>query len=137
MKNLLLLLLLSFLSFSCLEKEEEAAAALPDGTYTGTFTRTNNVADETPKVAKVTLVVKGNTFSGSSDTPYYPAIGSGSYKINGAEATFEDENFWTANFDWTLILKGTFSLQNTNGAITLTRLQGNQTDVYQLTRQQP
>ncbi|AKQ44747.1 hypothetical protein TH63_02490 [Rufibacter radiotolerans] len=136
MKNTFLLLLLAFLSFSCLEKEDEAVAVLPDGTYTGTFTRSNNLGDEMPKVAQVTLVVKGNTFTGTSDTPHYPAIGSGTYKINGQDITFEDERFWTADFDWTLILKGTFALQNTNGIITLTRRQGNLTDVYQLSRKQ-
>ncbi|GAB2530751.1 hypothetical protein [Rufibacter soli] len=135
MKNMFLFLLLAFLFASCLEKDDDPAT-LPEGTYTGTFSRTDPQTKSPPKVAQVTLIIKGNTFKGNSDTPTYPAIGSGTYQIKGKDITFEDENFWTANFDWTLILKGTYSLQSTGGTVTLTRQQGTQTDVYQLTRKQ-
>ncbi|RNI25803.1 hypothetical protein [Rufibacter latericius] len=133
MKNTLLLLFLSLFLFSCFDKED-APAVLPSGTYTGTFQRSSPIADY-PR-ANVTLVFDGNSFSGSSDHLKYPAIGQGTYQVNGQEVTFKNASFMTAEFDWTLILDGAFALStNQEGGITLTRKTGEVTDVYHLVRQ--
>ncbi|GGK58243.1 hypothetical protein ACD591_15890 [Rufibacter glacialis] len=134
MKNKVLLLFLAFLSFSCFEEEEDAPGVLPSGTYVGTFTRSSPTA--LYPSSDVTLVLQDQSFSGSSSLPQYPAIGKGTYRVQGQEVVFKDESFWTANFDWTLILDGTFTLAtDAQGGITLTRRRGDISDVYMLTRQ--
>ncbi|MBC3538458.1 hypothetical protein ACFSC6_16265 [Rufibacter sediminis] len=133
MKNKLLLLFLLFLSFSCFDKEEEPAV-LPSGTYTGTFQRSSPTADYPS--AEVTLVLEGNSFSGSSNLAKYPAIGGGTYRVDGLEVVFQNTSLWTAEFDWTLILDGAFALStNPSGEVTLTRKRGDTTDVYRVVRQ--
>ncbi|ALI99716.1 hypothetical protein [Rufibacter tibetensis] len=133
MKNKLLILLLMFLSFSCFDKED-APTMLPEGTYTGIFMRSSPTADYTS--ANVTLTLEGNSFSGTSDTRKYPAIGKGTYKVEGDEITFDDQSFWTAEFDWSLILDGTFSISTANNQVILTKKRGDMIDVYRLTRQE-
>ncbi len=104
------------------------------GTYVGTFTRSSPTADYA--TAEVTLVLKDNSFSGSSEKTKYPAIGKGTYHVvEGQKIIFEDKSFWTAEFDWTLILDGEFSISTANDMVTLTKQQGGMTDVYRLVRQ--
>ncbi|MFC6998527.1 hypothetical protein [Rufibacter roseus] len=133
MKKKLLILLLAFVSFSCLE-EEETPSKIENGTYVGQFYRSSPTIRPVP--ANVVLVLEGNSFSGTSDRMYYPAIGRGTYYVSGEQITFKDASFWTANFDWTIILDNTFSIATEgDGELVLTRKQGDVTDVYRLKRQ--
>ncbi len=134
MKKNLLLLLLAFLSFSCFDKDQEPAV-LPSGTYVGQFQRSSPTADY--DVANVTLVLDGSSFSGSSDHVKYPAIGQGTYQMEGQEIVFKDNSFWTAEFDWTLILDGAYVVSTQNQEVTFIRKRGDITDVYRLRLQQP
>lgn len=43
--------------------------------------------------------------------------GSGSFEINGNRITFADVNYWTAEFDWNLVLNGEYSLLQTKSTI--------------------
>ena len=68
-------------------------------------------------------------FSGSADS--VARIGSGSYDINSGEIEFVDENFWTADFDWSLILSGTWEFEKNGRELVLTHERG---DVYRLVK---
>lgn len=45
-------------------------------------------------------------FSGQSEKTKFPAICEGNYSIINDSINFENTCFWTAEFDWTLILGG-------------------------------
>lgn len=76
-----------------------------EGTYTGTFTVTyeNGV-----KSGTTTLKLKDGKFSCQGNPDRIPAGGSGTYQIKGNTVEFTDINFWTADFDWNLILNGNY-----------------------------
>jgi hypothetical protein len=38
-----------------------------------------------------------------------PAGGSGTYTFSNNKITFNEQNFYTADFDWNLILSGTYN----------------------------
>lgn len=120
---------LALLTGSC--KKENNQPPVPEGTYTGTFQRIGG------PVSNVTLTFSGNSWSGQSDTPQYPAICQGSYSstIEG-DIVFEQDCFWTANFDWSLILNGEFDFTLNGRDIELVKTYASgMRDVYRLTRQ--
>jgi hypothetical protein len=139
MKNSYILLVLFFagLGFaSCDKNDGTAQAALKAGTYTGEFSRFSPDGRCTP--ANVTLVLENNTFLGYSDMAKFPAIGTGSYKLSGAEIEFTDRQIWTAEFDWTYILNGKFKMKAIGDELIIVRMYNNQvTDMYRLHRQDP
>lgn len=67
----------------------------------------------------------------------FPAGGSGTYSINETETTitFTDENMWTADFDWNLILNGVYDYTSNGKILTLTaRRDGGGYYEYRLTK---
>lgn len=123
------LVLLAILA-SC-KKDNESDSARPiDGGYSGTFTRTGM------DTARVTLSLGENLYEGQSNTERYPAICRGSFELSQNVIVFADSCTWTANFDWTLILNGTYNISflNDNG-IRIWRTNGDITDEYLLKRQ--
>ncbi|MDR6561556.1 MULTISPECIES: hypothetical protein [unclassified Arcicella] len=48
-------------------------------------------------------------FSCSGNSNRIPAGGSGTFSSDNNKITFNDENAWTAEFDWGLILQGTYN----------------------------
>lgn len=112
-------------------KESENASGELIGRYAGTFVRTGF------DTAHVQIFFKDDdTFEGSSDTENYPAICSGSFEQNGSSLHVDDTCTWTANFDWTLIFSGNYSIsfQNNSNTVRIWRMNGNSTDEYRLTR---
>jgi heat shock protein HslJ len=108
---------------ACESDEDQAPAIGPlSGTYTGTFIRSSPLVKYEP--ASVTINFEGSRFSGYSNIARYPAICRGTYTISGSTITFADECFWTADFDWTLILSGTFSMTVTGDELVLERSYG-------------
>lgn len=128
----ILLLGLVFFMGSCKkENKTDAIAAIPNGTYTGTFQRTGG------PVSNVTIMVSGSDWSGQSQTHQYPALCEGSYTstVEG-DIVFTNACAWTANFDWTLILGGEFDFTMSGRDIELVKgYSGGMQDVYKLTRQ--
>jgi len=76
------------------------------GTYTGTFMVTYNSGIET---GMTTLKLKNGKFSCEGNSNRIPAGGSGSYSTENGKITFNDENGWTCDFDWNLILEGEYN----------------------------
>src|SRR6476469_641371 len=69
--------------------------------YKGKFERSSIAGVQS---AAVELKFKDNTFVGTSAMPMFPAIGSGTFTTSASSVNFKNQNIWTANFDWTLIL---------------------------------
>ena len=113
-------------------KKTTTNLTITDGTYKGTFQRQILGIGN---IAKVTLVFNSNNWTGQSDTPKYPALCNGSFQTNGIhEVSFTNNCFWTADFDWTLILDQKFRLQISGNDYVLTKDYGNGTkDIYKLT----
>jgi hypothetical protein len=101
----LAILSLSILLLSC----EKIQLKSKNGTYKGTFTVTYN--NGIVRAGETTLELKNGEFSCSKNSNRVPAGGSGTFSINENEITFTDENAWTADFDWNLILEGTYNCE--------------------------
>ncbi|WP_421869827.1 hypothetical protein [Marinoscillum sp.] len=105
------MMLLIVLATGCSEDE---MVKLESGVYSGSFTAMYDV-DKSPLIHDVSITIDGNRFTCSSGPQYIPAGGSGTFQVEGNEITFVDENVWTANFDWGLILNGTYLIRENNG----------------------
>jgi hypothetical protein len=92
---------------------------IPDGTYTGTFQR-ELVWSKSDK-AQVTITFSSNTWHGASDKVKYPALCNGTYSIEGNKIIFNNGCFWTAEFDWSLILSGEYTLAIKGNTIEFSR----------------
>lgn len=79
--------------------------SIQEGTYKGIFTVTYNSVKES---GKTTLELKNGRFSCSGNPNRIPAGGSGTFSYDENTITFNDENAWTADFDWNLILNGKY-----------------------------
>ncbi len=134
MKNLLLILLVLFTSFSC-NTQDEMPKGLENGTYIGYFGRSSPT--EKYSAANVVLTLDNGNFTGSSAINYYPAICKGTYKIAGQEIEFSNGGAWTAQFDWSYILEGKFKLEADGEKLRMSRgYAGTVSDIYVLTKKQ-
>lgn len=107
---------------------------LTDGTYVGVFTRLDPLAKYQP--SNVTITITGDRFVGSSSIRNYPAICEGTFATDGRVVEFQNECMFTADFDWTYILGGTFQLETERNTLMLTKSYGaGRYDTYTLTRQ--
>lgn len=102
------------------------------GEYTGTFMRTSPLANYPTR--DVSMTFAGPNFSGTGDDPQYPGICNGTFNIQGYEIEFTNACFWTANFDWTLILSGKYEYSVSGDSVTLIKRMGDISDSYHLVR---
>lgn len=101
---LFLILLTGFVSLAaadCTGKRQE----LTDGTYRGTFTVRYGADTRT---GETQLELKDGTFRCAGNPDKIPAGGSGTFSAGQDTLRFYDENMWTADFDWNLILNGAY-----------------------------
>lgn len=101
------ILLLMVLLAGCLTEEKDFP--LPESQYEGTFMRLAPGSEGPEKSVSLTLI--NGRYTGISDSLRYPAICEGTYSIEGRRITFTNECAWTADFDWTLILQGTYLIE--------------------------
>lgn len=121
-KHLLFLVLLVVM-IGCNQDDENLQAL--NGAYIGIFERDHVVAD-------VELTLDNGTYQGQGERPKFPAICRGTYTVSGRKITFANDCFWTAEFDWTLILSGDWNFNLIGSTLILTHSNG---DKYTLTRQ--
>jgi hypothetical protein len=78
---------------------------------------------------------KGN-WEGSSSINKYPALIKGNYSIaENAVIKFVETSPWTAEFDWTLILHGSYLLHRNDDSLIFTRSYANgYVDVFKLAK---
>jgi len=95
---------LSLLFLSC-DKKEEISKPIEEGTYSGTFTVTYSSGK---KFGTTTIKLENGEYICTSNPDRIPAGGSGNYSVHKNKIIFNDVNFWTADFDWNLILSGEY-----------------------------
>ncbi len=127
--NLILACLLLLTALACKKSNQPRNTII--GNYEGTFKRYNTDFNST---AQVVLNFQTIGWNGTSDTLKYPAIGNGSSRLIDNEVIeFFNKQAWTADFDWTLILNGSYLLQRNDDSLVFTKSYGNGTvDVYKL-----
>jgi len=78
---------------------------IESGSYSGTFKVNYN---DTSMTGFTTLILNNSGYVCTGNPNRIPAGGSGTYTISNGKINFSDENIWTADFDWNLILNGTY-----------------------------
>lgn len=78
---------------------------IKDGTYKGTFTVTYSSGTQT---GQTTLELRNGRYTCTGNSNRFPAGGSGTFSSDNKRMSFTDENAWTADFDWNLILNGIY-----------------------------
>lgn len=129
MKPFSILILLVLISISCSEDAIQSSATVFDGKYEGVFIVVYN--DEQTFSNPVRITFDGELFSSSAGPERIPAGGNGTFEVRGNEVEFIDENFWTADFDWGLILSGTYTISETRTQIELVKKQNEGDGYYQ------
>lgn len=126
------LLKLSLVCFVFMIACQEKDAMLLEGKYEGAFTVTY---ENESKSGLVILELKDGKYNSSANADRIPAGGSGNYVLAGDKIIFEDMNYWTAEFDWSLILNGEYSYQLKGSKLTRYRIQdGDRNYVYETER---
>ncbi|MFT6054322.1 MAG: hypothetical protein ACJAS3_001208 [Roseivirga sp.] len=129
-KKLVLILLIIFSSLGC-ESDELNLSDLPDGTYTGYFNRAGPLIKTIQ--SEITISLKSGSFQGTSNVKNYPAICSGTYTVEGNQIEFTNSCFFTADFDWTYILNGSFKATISGNELILVKDYGDGvSDTYQV-----
>jgi hypothetical protein len=111
----LLPILILLLAFSSCSKER---VMIDEGMYKGTFKRLNG-ANIDFGISQVTLNLTDGKFSGTSSVRNYPAIGAGSFSTVNEVIEFDNTSFFTADFDWSYILNGTFEKKTIGDSLVL------------------
>lgn len=94
---------------------------LLNGRYSGTF-HYISPANLSRISAPAEVRLSDGRFSSAGNDHNIPAGGSGTFVIKDKKLMeFKDENIWTANFDWGLILNGTYSYEIKADSLILTR----------------
>jgi hypothetical protein len=124
---------IAFFIFTSCGDDAAISMSTLKGTYKGQFIRTNPQIKYAP--ANVTITLTENRFFGESDRDKYPAICNGIYTVRGREIEFSNECVWTANFDWTYILSGTFTFNTVGDQLEMIKYLGNDAYIYKLTLQ--
>lgn len=129
MKWMFLLASLFIILLSACDKD--TVKTIPNGKYEGTFIRTSPTAKYEP--ANVTITIDDGRFTGSSDKPKYPAICSGTFKVEGSKITVNNECMFTADFDWSFIFNGEWEYEVSGDELKLVkRHAGSTIDYYTL-----
>lgn len=100
------------------------------GRYKGTFNRSGMDTVQVEFFFK-----EDKTYEGSGGQLNYPAICRGTYLQTGNMLTVNDICAWTANFDWTLIFDGNYSVSSIGAnSVRIWRTSGAVTDEYLLNK---
>lgn len=104
--NKTILFLFVILFWGC--EESDTNVNFENGNYSGTFTITES--DGQPQSGNVIFNFSNNSYSVVPEKLYLPPVGGGTFSINGNTIMLVDTAIHTAEFDWTLILNGSFEL---------------------------
>lgn len=129
MTRYILFAFICFGLFSCNEADINPNSL--DGHYKGEFTISSSTGSQT---SQVDLNFESGTFTGTSSNNKLPALGTGAFRLQGSDIQFTNASFWTADFDWNLILDGAYKIKTTSNTITLTREINQVTYHYELTK---
>src|SRR3982750_3579013 len=123
MKWFLLLLLIAGSLPSCRKGCSMGMGPKLQGTYTGTFVRWQ---EKQGAPSNVKIAFSANHFNGTGDSLNYPSICSGTFTTSGSpdSVQFTNQCDFPANFDWTLILNGSYRLIQTGNSLYIRRVIG-------------
>lgn len=125
MKTILCVLGLSLFIAACNKISTQSNSL--SGVYKGYFSRTGM------DTSLVTLEFSGNNYSGSSNETNYPAICRGSFEMENNRISFHDSCTWKADFDWSLILTGDYTISfNEEGTVRIWKTTNAGMDEYLL-----
>jgi hypothetical protein len=93
-----------------------------EGDYNGTFSYQQN-SDSNNKIENIPVKISftGNEYKSSANANYMPAGGQGKYELSGTKVVFTDEMMRTANFDWNLLLNGTYTISSKSDSLFLVK----------------
>lgn len=102
---------------------EKLNLVILDGTYKGFFYFIPPGGGQPTKSAEeISLSLSGNTYTSSAGTGRIPAGGSGKFMAQqNNKLQFTDEQVWTADFDWNMILNGNYRYELKSDSLILTR----------------
>jgi hypothetical protein len=122
MKKMVFLLFVYFAISSC--KEGNVQPSL-DGEYVGKFYY-GSLFGTTQEGAASVKIANGR-FQSVGNNSRIPAGGSGAVSVVDSNTVlFSDENVWTANFDWALVLNGKYSVNVKDDSLFLDKkIEGN------------
>lgn len=125
MRLVYLLLTLTVITVACQKDNKDDTVTSVNGSYAGIFHRTGMDS------VSVELTLNDGNFSGLSEKDHYPAICGGTYQLeDDNRIIFADSCAWTADFDWTLILDGTYTFNKESKKLKITRTNASVTDEY-------
>ncbi|MBB6108433.1 hypothetical protein [Mucilaginibacter lappiensis] len=125
------ILLSATLSFTACTKDKATAPPQKlDGTYTGAFTSSST--DATNATAKV--VISGKTYQATLNTAF-GVSSKGSYATGNNQIAFTDSTVHTANFDWGLLLNGTYTSTTKGDSLILVKKGAGFNYTYRLKKQ--
>jgi hypothetical protein len=123
MKIILTLLITALFFQSC------SKISLPNGSYSGRFLmESGTISNE----GIFQLEILDNNFHCTGNVNRMPAGGSGTFSMSNNEIAFQDENMWTADFDWNLILNGSYSTSQEGDTLILVKEQGSTKYIYKI-----
>ncbi|SNZ00850.1 hypothetical protein [Flagellimonas pacifica] len=99
---------------NCSKSENDSPTTL-EGEYEGVFTVKYGNDETLSNPVQVSLI--NGQFSSSTGANRLPAGGNGKYKVQNTTIEFNDENVWTADFDWNLILNGEYNYSLTENKL--------------------
>lgn len=111
---LFILMVWSFFMNSC--KKNKLPVNNLSGVYTGTFQR--SILN---KISNVTLTLSSDNFEGQSEYIHYPDVCNGTFSIVKDTVLFTNGCFYTADFDWSYILSGKYSISTFGDSLIMTR----------------
>lgn len=125
---MLIIFAASVVLFACQKESTNDESASLEGAYIGTFFRTGM------DTVSVSITFDRDYFQGTSSREKYPAICGGRYELTGNSIVFTDTCTWTADFDWSLILNNTYTVNRRDSVISFSRTNGSVRDEYILAR---
>ena len=125
----LIIMLFILLAVTACNKDNTTPVKL-EGTYTGKFTSTSVNAN----TGAVKVKISGKTFQATLNT-FMSLESRGSYAISNNQITFQDSLAHTANFDWGLLLNGTYKQSTKGDSIVWTKTSGSNKYTYILKKQ--
>ncbi|MEX2232470.1 MAG: hypothetical protein WD824_09935 [Cyclobacteriaceae bacterium] len=108
---------------------KNCSKGIEEGFYTGTF---KVVYGNGTFTGKTTLELREFKYSCEGNDNRIPGGGSGTYELDKNRITFHDENMWTADFDWNLILTGEYDYTVKGKNLTLSARKNNAVYEYDL-----
>ncbi len=90
------------------EEDPQPEPLVIEGSFSGTFTKISNDGTEYTNPVTVTFNSDGS-YNSTASYDRVPAGGSGTFTSDSDQLHFQDEGIWTADFDWNLILNGSYS----------------------------